>query len=129
MHQIKQKRILSAMLSLLLLASAVSCSADEGQTKISDSTKADTAAIETEIATELVTETEIVTEAVTEGPSVTEDVHADEGIVNVKGCIEYLKSIGYDGVVSVETEGSKDFDEVVTLAAKSYEYLNKIIKG
>ena len=84
MHQIKQKRILSAMLSLLLLASAVSCSADEGQTKISDSTKADTAAIETEIATELVTETEIVTEAVTEGPSVTEDVHADEGIVNVK---------------------------------------------
>ena len=52
-----------------------------------------------------------------------------EGVVNVKGCIEFLKSYGYDGVVSVETEGSKDFDEVVALAAKSYEYLNKIIKG
>ncbi len=52
-----------------------------------------------------------------------------EGVVNVKGCIEYLKSIGYDGVVSVETEGGKDFDAVVELAAKSYTYLNKVIKG
>ena len=51
------------------------------------------------------------------------------GIVNVKGCIEHLKSIGYQGVVSVETEGCDDFDAIVDLAAKSYQYLNSIIKG
>lgn len=51
------------------------------------------------------------------------------GIVNVKGCIEHLKSIGYQGVVSVETEGGTDFDAIVDLAAKSYQYLNSIIKG
>jgi len=51
------------------------------------------------------------------------------GIVNVKGCVEYLKSIGYDGVVSVETEGGDDFDAIVDLAKKSYDYLNAIIKG
>lgn len=51
------------------------------------------------------------------------------GIVNVKGCIEHLKSVGYQGVVSVETEGGTDFDAIVDLAAKSYQYLNSIIKG
>ena len=51
------------------------------------------------------------------------------GIVNVKGCIEHLKAIGYEGVVSVETEGGTDFDEIVDLAKKSYDYLNSIIKG
>ena len=56
-------------------------------------------------------------------------VPVGDGIVNVKGCVEYLKSIGYNGVVSVETEGAEDFDAVVDLAAKSYQYLNSIIKG
>ena len=59
------------------------------------------------------------------------------GSVNVKGCVEYLKSIDYKGVVSVETEGvvaqlpngELDFDSVVELAAKSYDYLNSIIKA
>jgi len=51
------------------------------------------------------------------------------GVVNVKGCVDYLKSIGYQGVVSVETEGGGEFDDIVALAAKSYEYLNKIVKG
>ena len=51
------------------------------------------------------------------------------GIVNVKGCVEHLKSIGYRGVVSVETEGADDFDSIVDLAAKSYQYLDSIIKG
>ena len=51
------------------------------------------------------------------------------GIVNVKGCVEYLKNIGYQGVVSVETEGGDDFDAIVDLAKKSYQYLNSIIKG
>ena len=43
--------------------------------------------------------------------------------------MDYLKGMGYDGVVSVETEGADDFDEIVALAAKSYEYLNNIIKA
>ena len=56
-------------------------------------------------------------------------VAVGEGIVNVKGCVELLKKSGYDGVVSVETEGGDDFDEIVALAAKSYEYLNKLIRA
>lgn len=56
-------------------------------------------------------------------------VAVGDGLVNVKGCIEHLKNIGYSGVVSVETEGGDDFDEIVALAKKSYEYLNSVIKG
>ncbi len=56
-------------------------------------------------------------------------VAVGDGIVNVKGCVEHLKSIGYSGVVSVETEGGDDFDQVVALAAKSYQYLNELIKA
>jgi sugar phosphate isomerase/epimerase len=56
-------------------------------------------------------------------------VAVGDGIVNVKGCMEHLKSVGYSGVVSVETEGGDDFDEVVALAKKSYVYLNSIIRG
>ncbi|MBO5270578.1 MAG: sugar phosphate isomerase/epimerase [Clostridia bacterium] len=64
------------------------------------------------------------------------DINADkvcvpvgDGVVNVRGCVEYLKSIGYTGVVSVETEGCDDFDEVVALAAKSYAYLDALIRA
>ena len=57
-------------------------------------------------------------------------VATGEGIVNVKGCVELLKASGYEGVVSVETEGDNDtFEEVVELAAKSYKYLNDIIRA
>ena len=56
-------------------------------------------------------------------------VPVGDGMVNVKGCIEHLKSIGYTGAVSVETEGGDDFDEVVALAAKSYAYLDRLIRG
>ena len=56
-------------------------------------------------------------------------VAVGDGIVNVKGCVELLRKNGYNGVVSVETEGGDDFDEVVALAAKSYAYLNSIIKA
>lgn len=51
------------------------------------------------------------------------------GLVNVKGCVEMLKKANYKGVVSVETEGGDDFDAVCELAAKSYAYLNSLIKG
>ena len=56
-------------------------------------------------------------------------VAVGDGIVNGKDCIELLKNSGYSGVVSVETEGGDDFDEIVALAAKSYAYLNGIIKA
>ena len=56
-------------------------------------------------------------------------VAVGDGIVNVKDCIELLKNSGYSGVVSVETEGGDDFDQIVALAAKSYAYLNGIIKA
>ena len=56
-------------------------------------------------------------------------VAVGDGIVNVKGCVDLLKKSGYNGVVSVETEGGDDFDEIVALAAKSYAYLNTIIKA
>lgn len=56
-------------------------------------------------------------------------VAVGEGIVNVKGCIEELKKMNYEGVVSVETEGGGSFESIVDLAAKSYAYLNRIIKG
>ena len=56
-------------------------------------------------------------------------VPVGDGIVNVNGCIEHLKAVGYTGAVSVETEGGDDFDEVVALAAKSYAYLDRLIRG
>ena len=56
-------------------------------------------------------------------------VAVGDGIVNVKGVVEHLKSIAYGGVVSVETEGGDDFDQVVALAAKSYQYLNDLIRA
>lgn len=52
-----------------------------------------------------------------------ECVAVGTGEVNVKGCVDYLRSIGYQGAVSVETEGGSDFDEVVALAKNSYHYL------
>ncbi len=56
-------------------------------------------------------------------------VPVGDGIVHVKECVEVLRAADYHGVVSVETEGGDDFDAVVALAAKSYTYLNSIIKG
>lgn len=56
-------------------------------------------------------------------------VAVGDGIIDVKGCVELLKKSGYVGVVSVETEGGDDFDQVVALAKKSYEYLDHIIKA
>ena len=56
-------------------------------------------------------------------------VAVGDGAVNIKGCLEHLKSIGYKGVVSVETEGGGSFEEIVALATKSYAYLHSVIKG
>ena len=76
MPKINPKRMLSALLSLLLLASAVSCTADDGQARTGDS--ADTA--DTQTITETASETEPVTDAETEAPAVTEDVSVTEDI-------------------------------------------------
>lgn len=56
-------------------------------------------------------------------------VAVGDGMVNVKGCIDHLKSIGYQGVISLETDGGGAFEDIVALAAKSYAYLNAAIKG
>lgn len=55
-------------------------------------------------------------------------VSIGEGLVNVKDCISYLKSVGYQGVISLETEGNDTFEGAVELAKKSFETLNKYIK-
>ena len=46
-----------------------------------------------------------------------------EGLVNVSGCAEYLRDTGYDGALSVETEGGDDFEEAAVLAKKSFDFL------
>ena len=56
-------------------------------------------------------------------------VAVGDGIVNVKGCVELLKKSGYSGVVSVETEGGDDFEGIVALAARSYAYLDKLVRS
>ena len=83
MPKINPKRMLSALLSLLLLASAVSCTADDGQARTGDSAgTTDTQTItETAAATEPVTDAETEAPAVTEDVSVTEDIHAGDGSV------------------------------------------------
>lgn len=56
-----------------------------------------------------------------------ECVAVGDGIVHVREIVEYLKATGYQGVVSVETEGGDDFDAVVELARRSYAYLKTLI--
>lgn len=50
-----------------------------------------------------------------------------DGNVRVAECVKYLKSTGYGGVISLETEGADDFDGIVALAAKSYKRLTAMI--
>lgn len=54
-------------------------------------------------------------------------VATGDGIVDIKGCIQHLKTTGYNGVLSVETEGGGDFDSIVALATRSYHYLQEAI--
>jgi len=55
-------------------------------------------------------------------------VAAGDGIVNIRGCIDHLKQTGYEGVLSLETEGGDDFESIVALAKKSYRYLQEALK-
>lgn len=45
------------------------------------------------------------------------------GIVNLKGCLDILKEAGYQGAVSLETEGEFDYDEASALASESCSFL------
>lgn len=56
-------------------------------------------------------------------------VPVGDGIVNIKGVVQTLMQQGYNGVVSVETEGGGSFEEIVALAKKSYDALNTIIQS
>lgn len=56
-------------------------------------------------------------------------VPVGDGLVNVNGIVQALKAANYNGVISVETEGGGSFEDIVALAKKSYEYLNRIINA
>lgn len=47
-----------------------------------------------------------------------------KGKVRVGDCINILKDLGYNGVISLESEGDSEFYEIVKLAEESYVYLN-----
>ena len=82
MHHRSIKHRAAAALALLLLLSAVSCSAADAVTPPADTTAAPerTAAV-TETAMTVTEAAETQMPAVTEAPAVTEDIHADEGTV------------------------------------------------
>lgn len=50
------------------------------------------------------------------------------GDVNLKGCIEVLVKAGYDGALSLETEGGFTGEAADTLIAQSMSYLQKTLK-
>ena len=50
------------------------------------------------------------------------------GNVKLKECLGILKNHNYNGAVSVETEGGYSFEDTVTLARESYEYLVKELR-
>lgn len=56
-------------------------------------------------------------------------VAVGEGMVKNKACIDHLRSLHYDGVISLETDGGGSFEDICLLAKKSYAYLNTIING
>ena len=47
-----------------------------------------------------------------------------DGNVDVASCIEVLKQAGYDGAISLETEGDEPFEVSVEYARKGFAYLN-----
>ena len=49
------------------------------------------------------------------------------GTVDVAGCIAVLKAHGYNGAVSLETEGGMSFEESLILATDSSRYLDALL--
>ena len=52
-----------------------------------------------------------------------------EGEVDNATCIRVLRQVGYDGAVSLETEGELDADQQERLITKSREYLANLLSG
>ncbi len=52
-----------------------------------------------------------------------ECVPVGEGLVKVEECVKLLDGAGYEGAVSVETEGDSTFEEAAELARRSYKAL------
>ncbi len=51
-----------------------------------------------------------------------------KGIVKLKECIGVLRSAGYKGVLSLETEGGRSFEDTICLIRDSYKYLSDNLK-
>lgn len=54
-------------------------------------------------------------------------VPVGDGLVQVEACVQLLKARGYEGVISVETEGDNSFEESVEIAQKSFKALTRMI--
>lgn len=50
-----------------------------------------------------------------------------KGVVDVAGCVKVLRASGYDGVISLETEGGMPFEESEELAVESGRYLDALL--
>lgn len=48
-----------------------------------------------------------------------------EGVTDVAGCIEIMKNVGYQGVISYETEGGMEFDVADAFAKQSKKFLDR----
>lgn len=53
-------------------------------------------------------------------------VAVGDGLVDVESCVKLLTARGYDGVISVETEGDNSFEESVEIAGKSCRALKRM---
>ena len=51
-----------------------------------------------------------------------------KGEVNNKSCLKVLKDNGYDGVLSLETEGEFSAEEGEKLIKESHHYLTRIVR-
>ena len=56
-----------------------------------------------------------------------DSVALGEGEVDVAGCLEVLAGAGYEGVVSLETEGELEPDQMQGLIEKSRQFLEQTV--
>lgn len=56
-----------------------------------------------------------------------ECVALGQGDVNIAGCLQVLKESGYEGVLSLETEGDFDAEEGQKLIVESHRYLTRVL--
>jgi sugar phosphate isomerase/epimerase len=51
-----------------------------------------------------------------------------KGEIDIRGCLKVLSQVGYDGVLSYETEGFQDPDETFTMIKDSKAYIMQILQ-